>query len=87
MSLLLGNDKHGKQVTCHYIPIKDTIKSMFRNTCVSKQHENPLPRDVNVMTDVMDGEIFKSSSLFANNRNALKITLFQNAFEIVDPLG
>lgn len=85
--LLLGNGKHGQQVICHYVPIKDTIKSLFRNTCVSKQHENPLPRHVNIISDIMDGAIFKSSSFFANNPNALKIILFQDAFEIVNPLG
>jgi len=85
--VVLGNNKHGQQVICHYVPIKDTIKSLFRNTCVLKQHEHPLSRDANVMADIMDGAIFKSSSFFANNPNALKIILFQDAFEIVNPLG
>lgn len=85
--LLLGNDKHGQQVICHYVPIKETIKSLFRNACVIKQHENPLPRDATIMTDVMDGTIYKSNVFFANNLNALKIILFQDAFEIVNPLG
>jgi len=85
--LQLGHDKYNKQATCHYIPIKDTIRALYHNTFVSRQFESPLLRDPGSLSDVMDGTTFQSNAFFSDNSSALKIILFQDAFEIVNPLG
>ncbi|PIK56613.1 hypothetical protein BSL78_06469 [Apostichopus japonicus] len=40
-----------------------------------------------VITDITDGKIFKENTLFGSEENALSVILFQDAFEVVNPLG
>lgn len=40
-----------------------------------------------VLTDVSDGQIFKSNDFFVQNPSSLKLVLYQDAFEVVNPLG
>lgn len=45
------------------------------------------PRKKNVLEDFMDGNVFKNNKFFQENPDALRIILYQDAFEIVNPIG
>ena len=42
VEIRLGIDKHGKIATFHYIPIKETIRTLFTDLSVRDQLENPM---------------------------------------------
>ena len=69
----------------HYIPIKETLKALFKDRYIEhflwKNSENEKLLDYN------DGLNFRSNSFFSENKNALQIILYQDAFEIVNPIG
>ena len=39
------------------------------------------------MIDFHDGEAFKTNSFFQENKNTIQVILYQDAFEIVNPIG
>ena len=43
--------------------------------------------DADVLHDITDGHAFKSYQFFIENPGCLKVILYQDAFEIVNPLG
>ncbi|XP_077972807.1 uncharacterized protein LOC120330222 [Styela clava] len=71
-----------------YIPIVDSIKALFKYESIRYQYLNPIDPG-NYLLDIKDGGAFKKNSFF--NQEAvlrpLQIILYQDAFEIVNPLG
>ena len=71
-----------------YIPVKETLKALLKDPAVrqecSKSHSNTAST---VLSDVSDGTVFKSNSLFMEPGLTLKLILYQDAFEVVNPLG
>lgn len=41
----------------------------------------------NVLSDSCDGKVFISNTFFQENPNGLKLVLYWDAFEVVNPLG
>lgn len=85
--MYLGVNKYGDKAFCHYIPIKETLRSLFQNECVVQQYENPIKCEDSVLKDIVDGSVCHTNNFIKDNSNCLKIILFQDAFEIVNPLG
>jgi len=83
----LGINKYGDKAFCHYIPIKETLRSLFQNECVVQQYQNPIKCEDSVLKDIVDGSVCHTNNFTKDNSNCLKIILFQDAFEIVNPLG
>lgn len=84
----LGMDENMTQKFAYYIPVAETLKSFLqsrlgRNT-QSQQFGDP---DVEVFTDLYDGQNFKCHQFFNENPESLKLILYQDSFEIVNPLG
>nr|XP_055062822.1 uncharacterized protein LOC129445851 isoform X2 [Misgurnus anguillicaudatus] len=84
----LGTDDNMTQKCAYYIPVAETLKSFLqsrlgRNT-QSQQFGDP---DVEVFTDLYDGQNFKCHKFFNENPKSLKLILYQDSFEIVNPLG
>jgi hypothetical protein len=48
---------------------------------------NPLPKKAGVLNDAVDDSVLSSNHFFSETSNALKIILYQDAFELVNPLG
>lgn len=76
------------QKFAYYIPLAETLKNflqshLWRNT-QSQQFGDP---DVEVFTDVYDGKNFKCHQFFNENPESLKLILYQDSFEVVNPLG
>lgn len=76
------------QKCAYYIPVAETLKNflqshLWRNV-QSQQSGDP---DVEVFMDLYDGQNFKCNQFFNENPNSLKLILYQDSFEIVNPLG
>lgn len=84
----LGKDEHMTERFAYYIPIKETLSNLLE----SKLWKNSLSQqsgetDSDVLGDISDGQNFKSNQFFTENPGCLKLILYQDAFEIVNPLG
>ncbi|XP_055851835.1 uncharacterized protein LOC129916077 [Episyrphus balteatus] len=76
------------QCTFQYIPILETLNSLFLNESFqsvyfSKDH-NCNDEDLN---NFCCAKAFKSNSFFLENPNAIQLQLFYDDFEVVNPLG
>lgn len=45
------------------------------------------PPDKDILTDITDGKSFSENDFFKNNPSALRLLLYQDSFEVVNPLG
>ena len=82
---LLGSSQKSK--TYCYIPVVKTLKSLFQNDTVKNQFFNPEPYSpAGVYCDLKDGAVFKNNALLQQN-NSINLILYQDSFEIVNPLG
>lgn len=86
-SFVLGTDDGRKECFGYYIPVEETIKSLFKHQSVREQHANPIVKTDGVLSDITHGSVFCSNAFFRNEPNTIKIILYQDAFEIVNPLG
>lgn len=86
--ITLGSDENLMQRFAYYIPVKQTLANLLESelwkTTISQQscHSN-----TDVLCDIEDGKICKSNKFFKENPGSLKLILYQDAFEIVNPLG
>lgn len=84
----LGMDENMKQKYAYYIPVAETLKSFLQShlwrDAQSEQFGNP---DAEVFTDIYDGQNIKCHQFFNENPESLKLILYQDSFEIVNPLG
>ncbi|CAH1099112.1 unnamed protein product [Psylliodes chrysocephalus] len=71
----------------YYVSIVDNIKSLFNNENFSKQYFSPTKSLADSISDVRDGLVFKNNPFFLENEDALQIILYQDSFEICNPLG
>lgn len=85
----LGQDANGKAAFYEYVPIKETLLSLFRHDFIVKQYNDVRQCNsrANCLSDICDGHVFKANSLFATSDSALRIILYQDSFEVVNPLG
>ena len=86
--LTLGNDENMTEKCAYYIPVQQTVncllESEFWKNSVSQQS---CETDSETFGDLNDGQNFKSNQFFIDNPGCLKLILYQDAFEIVNPLG
>ena len=99
VSIKLGTNDSNKECFFEYIPIKDSLEHLFLNKSVSSEYQitrypNYLgyPRCCTkqgtfILQDITDGLAFQNNPFFQENHNALKIALYQDAFEVCNPLG
>lgn len=72
-----------------YVPILETLQAKFKDrnmyrACFSVEQESSISK---ALSDINDGTVVKNNPFFRDNPKALKIILFQDAFEICNPLG
>jgi hypothetical protein len=91
VAVKLGENSMGTTCHYHYIPIKDTLKALLADKSVYQQCFNtptvPSQEPPQLYRDFTDGSIFRENELFQRLQDSLKIILYQDAFEIVNPLG
>ncbi|KYQ53359.1 hypothetical protein ALC60_07491 [Trachymyrmex zeteki] len=68
----LGFDNY-EQCYYHYISIVKTSEFNYYND--------------NILSDIQSGNVIKSNNFFNSNKNVLQIILYQDAFEVCNPLG
>lgn len=87
--IFLGKNKFKKNCYMQYVPVLSTIETLLKDEHISKHINDYSKRENNngVLFDVMDGYIYKNNPLFKSSQNSLGLILFQDSFEIVNPLG
>ncbi|XP_076069686.1 uncharacterized protein LOC143041560 [Oratosquilla oratoria] len=89
--LYLGHDDENSARYAQYIPIKESIKFLYdsypafinlHNVPEARTAENEMPE---ILRDVKDGTVFRSNALF--QQESFQIILYQDTFEVVNPLG
>ena len=90
--IYLGADAAGRECSFQYVPIKETLKALLSQAVVKDQYRQTKLKqmsnsDTDVLTDVMDGKIIKENALLRESPSSLSIILYQDSFEIVNPLG
>lgn len=87
--MFLGRDENRIDRFAYYVPVRETLKCLLESdlwqNCVSGEHSPESPSDV--LSDISDGQIFKNNDFFAQNPSCVKLVLYQDAFEVVNPLG
>ncbi|XP_070525461.1 uncharacterized protein [Cardiocondyla obscurior] len=71
----------------HYIPILETLKTLFYNKSLDFDINMPVQHENNLLKDFTDGNAFKSNTFFKENPNGLRLILYQDDFEVVTPIG
>ena len=88
IAISLGTDQDNIKRCCQYVPIIKTIEAFVQDPSVKEQLEDPqLPAEEGTLQDICDGSVIKSNLLFQAVPNALKILLYQDSFEVVNPIG
>ena len=87
--LLLGNDENDKECFAQYVPIHETLVTLFKNESLREQYTLTClqPSTDAVYQDVKDGEGFQSNPMLKADPSSLGLILYQDAFEVVNPLG
>lgn len=87
--LLLGRDENGKDQFAYYVPIKDTLKCLLQSKLWQDKtaHMTEQSAETGVLSDISDGHLFKQSEFFKQNPSSLRLVLYQDAFEVANPLG
>lgn len=93
MPLYLGQNESGKECFVHYVPVKETCQSLLQCDSVReqvhshKQQMRSYDRPKDILEDVWDGINMASNPLFQSDDKALGLILYQDAFEVANPLG
>lgn len=88
-TLNLGVNKNRKQCHVQYVPIKETLRAMLKDPVVWQECLRPdnVSLSTHILGDIYDGTEFKSNALFSESGNSQKLILYQDSFEVVNPLG
>ena len=70
---------------CHYVPLKSSLQNFLSDSTVKSQFESPRVQSA-VYSDLHDGYVYKENDFFDGSRK-LELLLYQDAFEVVNPLG
>jgi len=87
-SVYVGVDGRNKLRYAYYVPVKKSLEALLSDDTVLKQCLSTQFVDKNVPSDFMDGSVYKNC---ANRDNAetkcLSLILYEDAFEVANPLG
>lgn len=88
----LGADEAGRERFFQYVPIKETLNSLLSQSVVKDQYRQTKINQMSnsqtdVLTDVLDGKTIKDNTLLNVSPLSLSIILYQDSFEVANPLG
>lgn len=73
---------------CNYISILDTLSQLLFDDDIRAFCENVAPlENSHLKFDIRDGELMKDNEIVKRYRNYANIIIFQDAFEVDNPLG
>ncbi len=90
VQVYLGCDASGKERYFQYIPVNETLKAFLNNGSVKEQYDKAneqTPQNPHVLQDIRDGRKFKENTLYKEYSSVVSLILYQDAFEVVNPLG
>ena len=89
IEICLGRGDGISQRYYQYIPVAETMQSLFGHSSVQRQHAATLEGQTenDILADVLDGKMYKRITFFTSKPDSVKIILYQDAFEFVNPLG
>ena len=76
----------GEYVTYMYVPLLQNLKALFTDATVKQQFLS-VYQQTNLFRDFCDGLKVENNPMFNSNDQTLKIVLYSDAFEVVNPLG
>ncbi|KAE8746883.1 hypothetical protein FOCC_FOCC006303 [Frankliniella occidentalis] len=72
----------------YFVPIKETVKALFSDKSISFKLSPPQFSQIeDLLLDYTDGYVFKENAFFISNPLGLHFILYQDALEIVVPIG
>ncbi|KYN21978.1 hypothetical protein ALC57_05637 [Trachymyrmex cornetzi] len=77
----------GTQKYFAYVPVQDTLKKFFYDKSLQNVIDFRSQPQHELLKDFTDGTVFRNNTFFKNNLEALQIFLYQDEFEIVNPIG
>ena len=89
VQIYLGKDNQNVDRYAQYVPIKDTLLTLFKDDTVKSAYieAHKSVSDGAVLNDITDGQAFHSNQFLVQNPSALRIVLYQDSFEVANPLG
>ncbi|KAL0148647.1 hypothetical protein M9458_055974, partial [Cirrhinus mrigala] len=87
--ICLGKNESGKESFAQYIPIKQSLEALFCCKSVIEQHKNSRStiKTNDVLSDVWDGSNVDDNVLLKDDTDSLALILYEDAFEVANPLG
>lgn len=79
--------KKPKQICFTYVPILETLKLVLRHEKVRSYLSKPASSETNSYRTPSDGSAVKNCEFYKSHPNALKIILYFDEYETVNPLG
>ena len=70
-----------------YVPFIDVLKMVLSNTDVRQAINNEQPSGDGILGSFIDGQYFKDHIFFKKYNNAIRIKLYYDEIEVVNPLG
>lgn len=88
VEIILGKDNFHNDAIYHYVPILETIKSLLSDPSVyNKIFKSNKPSENNIYRNHTDGKVFRNNPFFISGQGNLQLILYQDSFEICNPLG
>jgi hypothetical protein len=87
VQILLGQNKFDKPAFCHYIPLENTLTALLQDESIKFWCDSVRVSRMNVYEDICDGEVFRKVTSSVDSSHVLELILYQDAFELVNPLG
>jgi hypothetical protein len=86
--IYVGVNSKNKARYCHYIPVKKSLQALLSDVSVLHQLNDSRFADADILSDFTDGSVFKKciASVAATDK-CLSLILYQDSFEIANPLG
>ncbi|KAE8741222.1 hypothetical protein FOCC_FOCC013256 [Frankliniella occidentalis] len=80
--------KVGRPRFLYQVPVPETVKKILKDKSINLAMSAPKFSDVEgLLKDFVDGSVFKSNQFFIDNPTGLQLILYQDAFELVVPIG
>ena len=83
----LGYNQYGKPCKFHYVSLKQTLMSLLQDKSVMECLESSSFVEQEVFRDLHDGKVYKHICQTVEHSSFLELILYQDAFEVVNPLG
>ena len=87
IEFILGHSEQGRKETFQYVPILDILKLILSKGDIWSHIINRKSTQKDILRDYCDGTILKGHPFFSTDPTNLKIHLYSDELEVVNPLG